>query len=56
MTASPKSAIQKAFHHRGHRGHGEQTEKKLSVNKQGSVISTRASRSAFLCGLCTTSL
>ncbi len=54
MTASPKSAIQNGFHHRGHRGHGEQTEKKLWVKKQGSVISTRASRSAFLCGLCST--
>jgi len=27
-------------------------EKKLRVNTQGSAISTRAVRSAFLCGLC----
>jgi hypothetical protein len=46
-----QAVIQKGFHHRGHRGHGEQTEKKPWVNKQGNGISTRASRNAFLCGL-----
>jgi hypothetical protein len=36
----PEPQLKKAFT-TGHRGHGEKTEKKLWVNKQGSVISTR---------------
>jgi RND family efflux transporter MFP subunit len=47
-----RAAIQKGIHPRDRRGHGEQTAKKLWVNKQGSGISIRANRSTFLCGLC----
>jgi hypothetical protein len=38
---------EKRFHHRGHRGHGEQTKKKLSVNKRGIVISIAQAEMLF---------
>jgi hypothetical protein len=52
LSMAQSAASQERYHHRGHRGHGEQTEKKLWLNKQGAVIFTCASRNIFLCGLC----
>jgi hypothetical protein len=37
----------KGFHQRGHRGHGEKTQMKLWLNKQGAVIPVRADDGLF---------